>query len=65
MAPVPVSFNPDSPWEEYDGALVTTDATSSSVSGNSGLRLLFRSTIISLRQRHLPKWRTFVLDPSE
>ena len=43
-APAPVSFNVDLPWEEYDGALVTTDATLlDRQHQNSGLRLLLRS----------------------
>jgi signal transduction histidine kinase len=42
--PAPVSFNLDAPWEEYDGALVTTDATLlERKRQNSGLRLLLRS----------------------
>ncbi len=42
--PAPVNFNPDSPWEEYDGALVTTDATLlDRQRQNGGLRLLLRS----------------------
>src|SRR6266536_2216539 len=42
--PAPVNFNPDSPWEEYDGALVTTDATLlGRQRQNGGLRLLLRS----------------------
>jgi signal transduction histidine kinase len=40
----PVSFNPDVPWEEYDGALITTDATLLDRQRQSGgLRLLLRS----------------------
>jgi signal transduction histidine kinase len=43
-APIPVSFNLDLPWEEYDGALVTTDATLlDRQRQNGGLRLLLRS----------------------
>jgi signal transduction histidine kinase len=39
-----VSFNPDVPWEEYDGALITTDATLLDRQRQSGgLRLLLRS----------------------
>jgi two-component sensor histidine kinase len=42
--PAPVSFNADLPWEEYDGALVTTDATLLDHQHQSGgLRLLLRS----------------------
>jgi signal transduction histidine kinase len=42
--PAPVSFNVDLPWEEYDGALVTTDATLlDRQHQNNGLRLLLRS----------------------
>jgi signal transduction histidine kinase len=42
--PAPVNFNPDSPWEGYDGALVTTDATLlDRQRQNGGLRLLLRS----------------------
>jgi signal transduction histidine kinase len=42
--PAPVSFNLDLPWEEYDGALVTTDATLlGRQPQNGGLRLMLRS----------------------
>lgn len=40
----PLIFNPDVPWEEYDGALITTDATLlDRQRQNGGLRLLLRS----------------------
>jgi signal transduction histidine kinase len=42
--PAPVSFNPDLPWEGYDGALVTTEATLlDRQRQNGGLRLLLSS----------------------
>ena len=42
--PSPVSFNIDLPWEQYDGALVMTDATLlDHQRQNGGLRLLLRT----------------------
>jgi signal transduction histidine kinase len=44
VVPAPVSVNLDLPWEEYDGALVTTDATLlGRQPQNGGLRLMLRS----------------------